>query len=728
VKKILPILLVIGLVVGSFVFWPGISRAADCSVGISPQNVLKGSNTQTVIRVSNSSSSATYKWVKIISQSGNLSLAALSAEGWSTAEGSTESTFYNETGIGPGLSQDFNVEVSTEDVEDTMNLGINISESPAGIDPVSCGTVTVTSVVVVQTTPVVSNISLSVGSGSAAVTWDTDIITNSRVDYGITDAYGSTVTGADYVNNHSLTMGSLSASTTYHYKLTSVGTAGGSFATSDGTFTTSPPGATTTVTTTVTTTTTKTETKMISDTVPPSVSLSLEFDKVYMVSPEMNGKASDNKGVSYLEYSFDDGVNWLPIDMGSSIGQKSVAFSFTPSISDDGNYFLQVRAIDGSGNKGTSVSYTLIIDRLPPLVGGSLISLGPLNLIPNKEGLIVTLAGLDQKLTLSAVGGPIQIDLFDKDKTSSLDKSSETGLWSKIINFSSLGVHQLRIKAIDGAENQTERTIGQILVVKPGEIVNKNTREPVHKAKISLYVLDEFSDTWVLWDAKTFGQDNPQVTSDDGVYRYFLPAGTYYYKISAPGYSSQVSKIFKVSETTPINNIFELTPLFSIGFGDITIIFPDFFADKVDIKINTPDIMPTTSQEYLLTGQVPLFSLPSTAGEFDSVSLMGRSSLISFVNTWSPLSLDQIVILNSLDAQKYRYAVVIPQESVSKVTIFQKRGDYTFPIIIDADGLLIEKFNLHSLPTHYFLDRKGVIKKTIVGVLKREEIEAIFNE
>ena len=84
----------------------------------------------------------------------------------------------------------------------------------------------------------ISGVSVSPTATTAVVSWTTSSSANSRVDYGTTTAYGSNVSNSTQVTSHSLTLTSLACNTTYHYEITSVGSAG-SASTADATFTTS---------------------------------------------------------------------------------------------------------------------------------------------------------------------------------------------------------------------------------------------------------------------------------------------------------------------------------------------------------------------------------------------------------------------------------------------------------------------------------------------------------
>ncbi len=69
--------------------------------------------------------------------------------------------------------------------------------------------------------PVISSVGSTPGVLSSAVTWTTDIISDSKIDYGLTNTYGANVADAAWVTSHSLNISGLSANTTYHYRVTS---------------------------------------------------------------------------------------------------------------------------------------------------------------------------------------------------------------------------------------------------------------------------------------------------------------------------------------------------------------------------------------------------------------------------------------------------------------------------------------------------------------------------
>lgn len=89
------------------------------------------------------------------------------------------------------------------------------------------------------TAPLISNVDDTPSGNSATITWDTNEIANSRVEYGLTASYGS-MTGLDslLVSAHSAQVSGLTPGTEYHYRVLSRDAEGNLATGTDQTFTT----------------------------------------------------------------------------------------------------------------------------------------------------------------------------------------------------------------------------------------------------------------------------------------------------------------------------------------------------------------------------------------------------------------------------------------------------------------------------------------------------------
>ncbi|MGK5091345.1 carboxypeptidase regulatory-like domain-containing protein [Deltaproteobacteria bacterium TL4] len=80
----------------------------------------------------------------------------------------------------------------------------------------------------------------STDAQSAIIRWLTDEATNTVLEYGTTDSYGSTENTAESVTSHEVTLNGLSRGTTYHYQVQATDTSNNQTVSSDHTFRVAP--------------------------------------------------------------------------------------------------------------------------------------------------------------------------------------------------------------------------------------------------------------------------------------------------------------------------------------------------------------------------------------------------------------------------------------------------------------------------------------------------------
>ena len=87
--------------------------------------------------------------------------------------------------------------------------------------------------------PVISGVYSAPGiTGSAIITWTTDIPSDSQVEFGTTTGYGQAAGDGSLTTSHSVPLSGLSLNTTYHYRVKSSGTVGNLSTSGDSTLTT----------------------------------------------------------------------------------------------------------------------------------------------------------------------------------------------------------------------------------------------------------------------------------------------------------------------------------------------------------------------------------------------------------------------------------------------------------------------------------------------------------
>ncbi|TEU02000.1 redoxin domain-containing protein [Candidatus Woesebacteria bacterium] len=430
--------------------------------------------------------------------------------------------------------------------------------------------------------------------------------------------------------------------------------------------------------------------------------------------------------ISRVELSLNGGTSWSP---ASLIGNK---FSYSPENKlEDGNYDIIARATDLASNIGFSDSQTLVIDTIPPIIGGNMFALGSQVLTPNPDGSYPAVAGTPLLMGLSTKGGVIKTNAIVGNDTFPLTQISETDLWTGNIVFNSGGKIPLKIIAIDGADNEVTLELNTFFVENFGTVQDKISKNKIANAKVSLFFYDTFSKSWILWDGKPYGQENFQTTNEEGSYSFMVPAGKYYLKVKASGYKTMRSEILTFSESNILNFSFLLSrkpgiKLYLPFIGNFTLPLPYFpFSETLptpEKTIKKPDLIDNELQSHYL----PSFELSNLIGNrITEVHLLGKKTLLTFLSTWSPLSIEQMPILEELgqelESNQSQLAVFL-QESQGSIDAYLKRGRYTFSAAIDKDGTGSANYQITTLPTHFFIDSSGIIQEIHVGVLEKSKL------
>lgn len=713
---------------------PVFGAYSTCVVSVSPSSVYAGSTTNITFNIENHhySDSAPILWVKMIVPSDNFYIEGAGGDGSEIVktvsipvETSSDQVLSVTTGLNTAASANWTVLESTD---------------ADGANPTVCTGTLGTAIEASPSTLSISDVVATINSTtSVVITWNTTLAASSYVFYGKSD-YSSIAFDTTPTTFHSITISGLSPGSTYMYYVQSsnesdtVSSTHSTFNTlAEPTSTPTPIASviTRTITTTTTTTITNTVVREITvtptptplpDKILPVVTVNSDFSNPFTVSPLISGKAQDNIGISKIEYSVDNGKNWLSVEGVEGLGKKVINYSFTPAIYEDGNYKLRVRAKDMFGNIGYSKKYVLVIDRLPPQIGAVMFSIGAQVLLPNEEGIIFSLPNMNQKITLSAVGGPTSIDILSNKKNYSLSENEDNGLWSGILNFDKTGVYVLMAKAIDGANNITDRKMGTVAVLDWGKIASNDS--DVTSGAVTLWYSDDQSQKFVVWDGKPYGQTNPQKITKNGEYGFFAPPGRYYLEVKSFGFKTLKTQIFTLTKSLPVTPQLKLEKSFTIKIGPFSIPLPSFSISKQTVSIKSPVIYKQAQPEIPILGNsFPNVNIYLNGDIVSALSFRGKPTVFTFISTWSPYVFEQLEAIREISADSSINVVPIVSQETSAVTdVFSKRGEYPFSIYSDPDGLLVKSFNLSFLPTSVFTDKERVVKKIKIGILTKEEL------
>ena len=708
---------------------------SSCTANITPNQVASGSTNNFSLTVTNTSGQV-INWVRITRPNSNFTLGGIIASLWTIVATSDNFTLTGRT-INSGASKTFSptsvVAASTD--QPAANWSVLASDNASGASPTSCtGTLGTQIGNPDVTAPTISGITVSnITAGGASISWTTNELSDSKVNFGTSISYGQNVASASLTTNHSLNLSGLSANTGYHFQVLSKDASNNTASSSDNTFLTAAVSPTPTPTTTVTTTTTTEKPSVSTDSTLPMVSLTTNLTAVYKETPTILGLASDNVALQKIEYSIDAGENWLPVDKSVGLNTKKASFEFKPAGLPDGNYDILARAFDTSNNEGRGGESVLIIDQLPPIIGPNVVSFG--SQAANVENnLIYAVIGVDQRITLATIGGPTSVGIkaVSKDeraKLFSLTKELGSNLWSGILAFEEPGEYTLVATAKDGAGNIVSRELNNVFVNKPSQVVNAEGKA-LENAKIEVNYFDEESSSWYLWDAAAFGQSNPQTTNAKGEFNFFLPAGKYFLRAESEGYYSENSEIFVLKEGLPLAASIKLEKSFGIKLADFKLVFPRISLEGFKVDLGNK-VLVSDQASNLVNKNLPAFTLQnSQKGILNESSLSGKNTLLSFVATWSPWSEEQIAQLEKLAAsgEGQNIFLITTLESQEKVAAYKKIGNYEVEFLVDPTGGILSKFNILTIPYHLIVGEDLQVKEAKTGVFSKEELQEALDK
>jgi hypothetical protein len=191
------------------------------------------------------------------------------------------------------------------------------------------------------TPPVISGVAASaITSASAAIGWTTNEASDSQVEYGTTTSYGTLTTlSSALVTGHSQTIGGLSASTPYHYRVRSRDAAGNLAVSGDFTFTTGAP-----------------------DTTPPVIS-GVATTAITNTAATV-GWTTDEVADSQVEYGTTASYGTLTALDPTLVASHSQTLS---GLTLNTLYHYRVRSHDAAGNLALSADVTFTTANTPPV-------------------------------------------------------------------------------------------------------------------------------------------------------------------------------------------------------------------------------------------------------------------------------------------------------------------------------------------------------------------------
>lgn len=141
----------------------------------------------------------------------------------------------------------------------------------------------------------------------------------------------------------------------------------------------------------------------------------------------------------------------------------------------------------------------------------------------------------------------------------------------------------------------------------------------------------------------------------------------------------------------------------------------------------------SSRRDSIETGEkVPSFETKDAAGDLFSLKdIKGKRALIHFWADWCAECRAEFPRLEEA-YQKYKddnFIIIAVNVGQTKdhVQSFKDEFNLTFPMLLDENSKIAEKFGLRGLPTNYFIDEDAVITKVIIGWVDAKQINQFIN-
>jgi len=132
-----------------------------------------------------------------------------------------------------------------------------------------------------------------------------------------------------------------------------------------------------------------------------------------------------------------------------------------------------------------------------------------------------------------------------------------------------------------------------------------------------------------------------------------------------------------------------------------------------------------TSQNNMTNKILPSFTLgdSATGAQHNATEWLGKPTVVSVMSSWAPATAEQAGALGQLQSNNDINVVPIAlQDNADKLRAYNSIAGYNLKWLADPDSLLTATLGTSNLPTHYFIDRNGVIRKVTYGVLTKEQL------
>jgi peroxiredoxin len=117
------------------------------------------------------------------------------------------------------------------------------------------------------------------------------------------------------------------------------------------------------------------------------------------------------------------------------------------------------------------------------------------------------------------------------------------------------------------------------------------------------------------------------------------------------------------------------------------------------------------------------FDLKGRTWKLDEVR--GKFLLLRFWNDGCPSCRFEMPVIEKyyrkLKNEGFIVLAVNVKQSAAVVEAFTAQLDITFPVLLDSDGKMAQRYGVYAVPTNFLIDRQGIIREIFMGEVFKEE-------
>lgn len=121
-----------------------------------------------------------------------------------------------------------------------------------------------------------------------------------------------------------------------------------------------------------------------------------------------------------------------------------------------------------------------------------------------------------------------------------------------------------------------------------------------------------------------------------------------------------------------------------------------------------------------------VFNCQDLKGQIWSLDkVRGKIVLLRFWADWCPYCRYEMPVIEKyyrmLKSQGFEVLAVNVKQSAAVAEAFTAQLDITFPVLLDPDGKMAQRYGVYAIPSNFLIDRKGIIREILVGEVFKEE-------